>query len=268
MNAEYGEAGGYPNKGAIVIGDDFPIVWGTWAQQLTTAATGLGQLAALGLATPAQLAQLAQLTAILPAVGGIAATTNAGDYIAQDMTWSDSTAAIFGRMTVHVSDTLRYTVGARYTSEDKEADLFAKAYLGGSVTPGLAATLGMPSLAGVPRQVVLGGSWPYSAFLQNVGDTYTRSDSATTWSLSVQKDLSDDVMLYASAATGYKAGGFNSTSGDTGDMREFDKTESTNYEIGIKSRLMDNKVQVNATAFSMETDGQHYITQSLSLIHI
>jgi len=27
---------------------------------------------------------------------------------------------------------------------------------------------------------------------------------------------------------------------------------------------MDNKVQVNATAFSMETDGQHYITQSPS----
>ena len=41
------------------------------------------------MATPAQLAQLAQLTAILPGVGGIAATTNAGDYIAQDMMWSD-----------------------------------------------------------------------------------------------------------------------------------------------------------------------------------
>ena len=264
MNSEYGEAGGYPNKGALLIGDDFPLVWGTWTQQLTAAATGLGQLAALGMATPAQLAQLAQLQAILPTVGGLTATTNAGDYVAQDMTWSDTTAAIFGRMTVHVSDTLRYTVGARYTSEDKEADLFAKAYLGGSVTPGLASTLGMPSLAGLPRQVVLGDAWPLSAFLQNIDGTFTRSDSATTWSLSVQKDLSDDVMLYASAATGYKAGGFNSTSGDTGDMRAFDKTESTNYEIGIKSRLMDNKVQVNATAFSMETDGQHYITQSPS----
>jgi iron complex outermembrane receptor protein len=264
MNSEYGEAGGYPNKGAILFGDDFPIVWGTWAQQLTTAATGLGQLAALGAANAAQLAQLAALQEILPTVGGIAATTNAGDYIAQDMMWSDSTAAIFGRMTVHVSDTFRYTVGARYTSEDKEADLFAKAYLGGSVTPGLAATLGMPSLAGAPRQAVLGDAWPYSAFLQNIDSTFTRSDSASTWSFSMQKDLSDDVMLYASAATGYKAGGFNSTSGDTGDMREFDKTESTNYEIGIKSRLMDNKVQVNATAFSMETDGQHYITQSPS----
>jgi outer membrane receptor for ferric coprogen and ferric-rhodotorulic acid len=42
----------------------------------------------------------------------------------------------------------------------------------------------------------------------------------------------------------------------------FDKTETENFEIGIKSRLMDNKVQINATAFSMDTDGQHFITQN------
>ena len=102
----------------------------------------------------------------------------------------------------------------------------------------------------------------YASFLQNVDNKFSRSDSATTWSFSVQKDLSEDVMLYAAAATGYKAGGFNSTSGDTGDMRAFDKTETTNFEVGIKSRLMNNKVQLNATAFSMDTDGQHYITQS------
>jgi outer membrane receptor protein involved in Fe transport len=58
-------------------------------------------------------------------------------------------------------------------------------------------------------------------FLQNVDDTFSRSDSATTWSLSLQKDLSEDVMLYVAAATGYKAGGFNSTSGDTGDAEKF-----------------------------------------------
>jgi hypothetical protein len=33
-------------------------------------------------------------------------------------------------------------------------------------------------------------------------------------------------------------------------LRNFDKTETTNFEIGIKSRLMNNKVQLNATAFS------------------
>ena len=262
LDAEYGESGAYPNKGAIEVGPDFSPVWGTWFTQLSTQASQLGALAQAGLATPAQLAALQGLQAALPGVGGFFATTEAGDMIAQDMTWSDETAAIFGRMTVHVSDTLRYTVGARYTTEDKEADLYGQTILGGAVSPTLAGILQNPNLVGLPRQAVLGNAWPFSGFLQNVDDTFSRSDSATTWSLSVQKDLSDDVMLYVAAATGYKAGGFNSTSGDTGDMRAFDKTETTNFEVGIKSRLINNKVQLNATVFSMDTDGQHYITQS------
>ena len=262
LDAEYGESGAYPNNAAIEVGPDFSPVWGTWFTQLSTQASQLGALAAAGLATPAQLAALQGLQAALPGVGGFFATTQAGDMIAQDMMWSDETAAIFGRMTVHVSDTLRYTIGARYTTEEKDADLYAQALLGGAVSPTLAGLLGNPAIVGLPRQAVLGNAWPFSGFLQNVDNNFSRSDSATTWSLSVQKDLSDDVMLYAAAATGYKAGGFNSTSGDTGDMREFDKTETTNIEVGIKSRLMNNRVQLNATAFSMDTDGQHYITQS------
>jgi outer membrane receptor protein involved in Fe transport len=244
LDAEYGESGAYPNKGAIEVGPDFSPVWGTWFTQLSTQASQIGALAQAGLATPAQLAALQGLQAALPGVGGFFATTEAGDMIAQDMTWSDETAAIFGRMTVHVSDTLRYTVGARYTTEDKEADLYGQALLGGAVSPTLAGILQNANLVGLPRQAVLGNAWPFSGFLQNVDDTFSRSDSATTWSLSVQKDLSDDVMLYVAAATGYKAGGFNSTSGDTGDMRAFDKTETTNFQWIQMGNTTLHKVQL------------------------
>ena len=261
-DSEYGEMGAGANMAAIEIGNEFSPVWGTWLTQLSTQAQQLGALAAAGLASPAQLAVLQGLQAAIPGVGGFTATTQGGDAVAQDMKWSDRTAAIFGRMTTHVSDSLRYTIGARYTSEDKEADLYAQAMLGGVVSPMLAGVLQQPGLVGLPRQMVLGDNWPFSGFLQNVDNTFTRSDSATTWSLSVQKDLSEDIMLYVAAATGYKAGGFNSTSGATGDARNFDKTETENFEIGIKSRLMENKVQINATAFSMDTDGQHFITQN------
>jgi iron complex outermembrane receptor protein len=250
------------NMAAIEIGNEFSPVWNTWFGQIQQNIAGLQALAAAGLATPVQLGQLQALAGAAAGVGGFAATTQGGDAVAQDMKWSDRTAAIFGRMTTHVSDSLRYTIGARYTSEDKEADLYAQAMLGGVVSPTLAGLLQQPGLVGLPRQMVLGDNWPFSGFLQNVDNTFTRSDSATTWSLSVQKDLSEDIMLYVAAATGYKAGGFNSTSGATGDARNFDKTETENFEIGIKSRLMDNKVQINATAFSMDTDGQHFITQN------
>ena len=48
LDAEYGESGAYPNKGAIEVGPDFSPVWGTWFTQLSTQAQQLGALAAAG----------------------------------------------------------------------------------------------------------------------------------------------------------------------------------------------------------------------------
>ena len=264
MDSDYGEQGGFPGQGAIIIGNHMTPVWGTWSQNLNAS---VAQLQAI-LANPnvpaaqKQVAQ-AQLAALAPAaqgVGAVAALVLNGDYIAQDMTWFDETTAVFGRMTVHVSDTLRYTLGARYTSMTKEADLYARTMLPGTVSPQVAAAFGMP-IAGLPRQAVFEDLWPFNSFLQKVDDKFSRDDNSTTWSASIQKDLSENIMMYASAATGFKAGGYNSTSGEDDMQRGFDKTETTNLEIGIKSRLMDNKLQINATVFDMETDGQQYITQ-------
>ena len=44
----------------------------------------------MGVATPAQLGQLAALQAQAQGLGGALATTQAGDGVAQDMTWDDS----------------------------------------------------------------------------------------------------------------------------------------------------------------------------------
>ena len=264
MDSDYGEVGGFPDKGAIKIGNHMTPVWGTWSQSLNAS---IAQLQAIltnpNVPAAQKQAAQAQLAALAPAAQGVGAVTALvlnGDYIAQDMTWFDETIAVFGRMTVHVSDTLRYTLGARYTSMTKEADLYARTMLPGTVSAQTAAAFGMP-IAGFPRQAVFEDLWPFNSFLQKVDDTFSRDDSATTWSASIQKDLSENIMIYASAATGFKAGGYNSTSGEDDMQRGFDKTESTNFEIGIKSRLMNNKLQINATVFDMETDGQQYITQ-------
>ena len=264
MDSDYGEVGGFPDKGAIKIGNHMTPVWGTWSQSLNAS---IAQLQAIltnpNVPAAQKQAAQAQLAALAPAAQGVGAVTALvlnGDYIAQDMTWFDETIAVFGRMTVHVSDTLRYTLGARYTSMTKEADLYARTMLPGTVSAQTAAAFGMP-IAGFPRQAVFEDLWPFNSFLQKVDDTFSRDDSATTWSASIQKDLSENIMIYASAATGFKAGGYNSTSGEDDMQRGFDKTESTNFEVGIKSRLMNNKLQINATVFDMETDGQQYITQ-------
>ena len=266
--SEYGEYGGGVAKRAITIGDELVPIWTSLLNTITAQITPLATAAAMGTATPAQLATLNALSGQAAAIGGGVATTQAGDGIAQDMMWDDSTTAIFGRLTRQLTDTFRVTAGIRYTSEEKEADLYARSVLDGLmvVSPTLANAIDQPALAGasVPRQALLETRSFLNGVLQPVDKVFMRSDSATTWSLSLEKDISDEIMIYALAATGYKAGGFNSTSGDDNTARAFDKSETESFEIGIKSRLLNNKVQINATIFNSETDGQTYIAQDSS----
>ena len=57
---------------------------------MTPLITQLATAQAMGVATPAQLGQLAALQAQAQGLGGALATTQAGDGVAQDMTWDDS----------------------------------------------------------------------------------------------------------------------------------------------------------------------------------
>jgi iron complex outermembrane receptor protein len=63
--------------------------------------------------------------------------------------------------------------------------------------------------------------------------------------------VSDDVLLYAKVATGFKAGGFNNIAGALSDM-PFDEEETTSYEVGAKTNWLDDRLRVNAAAFLQE----------------
>ena len=91
----------------------------------------------------------------------------------------------------------------------------------------------------------IGKNFPFSifsfnGFLNNVDDTFSRNVTSTTYSVSLQKDIQEDVMLYASVATGFKSGGFNATgeSPSEGFFREYEDEESTNFEIGINKEML------------------------------
>jgi len=61
--------------------------------------------------------------------------------------------------------------------------------------------------------------------------------------------LSEDTMTYGSVARGYKAGGFNTDGSLDVELREFDEEYLIEYELGIKSKLMDNQMQLRAAIF-------------------
>lgn len=73
--------------------------------------------------------------------------------------------------------------------------------------------------------------------------------------LVAQYDVSDDTMIFVSVAEGYKGGGFNTAVVDTnGDfiadtLVPFDSETSIAYELGLKSTLLDGRMQLNGSAY-------------------
>ena len=80
---------------------------------------------------------------------------------------------------------------------------------------------------------------------------------STTPRATVDFKLNEDVTLFAIWAKGYKPGGFNGavaiTNGRPQD-ESFKQEESVNYELGIKSQLMDRRLTLNVSVFKMKID--------------
>ncbi len=64
----------------------------------------------------------------------------------------------------------------------------------------------------------------------------------------------DNTLLYASVSRGFKSGGFQGQlTFNPADLQPFDDETLVAYEVGMKTRLLDNTLQLNAAAFSTTT---------------
>lgn len=66
--------------------------------------------------------------------------------------------------------------------------------------------------------------------------------------VTAEHDLNDEVLVFASAARGAKAGGFNLT-GSTPDRQTFDPEFNWTYELGVKSTLAGGMLTLNGSVF-------------------
>ncbi|WP_084324437.1 TonB-dependent receptor [Hyphomonas polymorpha] len=136
--------------------------------------------------------------------------------------------AVFGQFDYAVTDTLTATVGARMTWEEKEGR-FAGMKVSG---PGLPPPLG--SLDGY--DVLASESW-----------------DALTPRFALNWQASDTVMLYASAAKGYKSGGFQGLSGTAaGASTPYDPEFAWGYELGAKTEWLNRRLTLNAALFKTD----------------
>lgn len=71
------------------------------------------------------------------------------------------------------------------------------------------------------------------------------------WKLGADFKLDDNIMVYASAATGYRLPGFATRVFQKGQIQQQTETALINYEIGTKIDLFDRRVRLNAAAFQI-----------------
>jgi iron complex outermembrane receptor protein len=144
---------------------------------------------------------------------------------------TDSFAA-FSEVKFDLTDTLSATAGLRYTNETKKFGLVAS------------------SVAAVP------GGDPFSLF-QPEGDFQTVRKK--TWTSFTPKfvlawEPTPDIHAYASYARGFKSGGFNGQASVIADTEPFEPEIADNFELGLKTDLLDRRLRINLAAFYIKFD--------------
>jgi len=142
--------------------------------------------------------------------------------------------AVYGDATWSITDQMNLTGGLRYTYDEKRFDLFTQ------------------------YQNVIAGADFGLAFYNNgqalLDTSQTDSWDAISGRLVLDYHFNDEMMTYASVATGFKSGGFNSLNFGPDIDTSYDEEEVINYELGLKSSLLDGRAQFNAAGFFYEYD--------------
>ena len=115
----------------------------------------------------------------------------------------------YAQATYEIVPRLSLTLGGRYTHESKSADYF-----------------------GIRRN-------PAAVFGANETSSVDFSDHRFTGRANLTWKPVDDVLLFATYSTGFKAGGFNSGAANVplGDLRIFGPETVKNYEVGAKTQF-------------------------------
>lgn len=167
--------------------------------------------------------------------------------------------AAFGDATLAVTPKLNLTFGLRYTRDEKNFSWLN----GPRFSPGLSAVTAPGALynaiIGAPLfpdaamidvntffDAVAGGDVIFNAgSLEGIRFTSKRKFSDVSPRFVIDYKANDDVLLFASATRGYKAGGFNSV-----EINSFFAPESVwSYEAGAKTELFDRRLRFNVSGY-------------------
>ncbi len=149
--------------------------------------------------------------------------------------------AAFGQATYSLAETIRVIAGARYTS-DRRSLTDGATY---AINPTFAGAtiLAPPCLPPNPATTCLLEQYEGARTFENV-----------SWKVGIEADLSPDSLLFATASSGFKAGGFNQLVALTAppgsnQASSFEPEKLTAFEVGIKNTFLDRRLQLNVEGF-------------------
>ena len=153
--------------------------------------------------------------------------------------------AVFAQATWNISDAWHLTAGMRYTSEDKDA----------SRRLNIANTTTGEILDSQDASPPVFLNFFMIQTEQSEGHSLrgSRSETSFTPMVSLQWDVSEDIRLYGSITTGFKAGGFDARA-NVIDSWEFEEEEATAYELGAKTRFWDGRGELNLALYHTDYD--------------
>ena len=172
--------------------------------------------------------------------------------------------AIFTHNSLEIVDGLELTVGARYSWEEKSGG-FTQTAINNRICPATLGALGAigganPALVApfigigcfgftAPADLPQAAALPLVRSFQSDFD-----DEELIYTVKLAYEFSPAVNAYASFTHGYKAGGINldTTAAVGGADPTFLSEEVDAYEIGLKSKLLDDRLTFNIAAFYEE----------------
>ncbi|MEM7779407.1 MAG: TonB-dependent receptor [Pseudomonadota bacterium] len=127
---------------------------------------------------------------------------------------------------LNLTDALTLTAGIRYTDETKTFGISDNTG-GGLTTANLVADNG----AAIPTE-----------------------QTVKIWTprFAINYEVTDDVLLFASATRGFKSGGWNARGTAPGELLPFGPETAWSYEAGAKTELFDRLLRFNITAFYLD----------------
>ena len=174
-------------------------------------------------------------------------------------TWS-----LFGNVDYTFSEKFKITAGLRYTEDDQDFHGCSRDF-NGNMLPNVNTfnqvafllSKGLP-----PKLIGVGDCVTFNPVTNTFGEIkHSTHESNWAWRVVANYTPSEGILLYASISRGAKAGTTPINAANLAEQEEPVKQELlTSYEAGVKARLAEGKVQLNASVFYYDYEDKQIST--------